>query len=107
MFRIESVEEAEQPDDDDDVEGDYVHVVTANLFDIARVFADPYIAMDYALHIFKAFDQTPLLMRAMYLDEYRNRHRITISAADRKSMITVTVRKLRIRNDRCYTLGNE
>lgn len=104
MFEIESGEEVEHPDDGT---GDYVHVVTSNLFDIVRAFANADDALQYAMQIFKAVDQTPLLLYDMYASEYGMRHRTTVSAADRKCMITATARKLRVRRDRCYTLGNE
>lgn len=104
MFEVESGEETERPDDGT---GDHVHVVTSNLFDIARVFAGEDDALHYALQIFKAIEVTPLLMYATYKAEYTESHHVRVSAGDLRCMITATVRKLRIRRDRCYTLGNE
>lgn len=104
MFEVESGEETEHPD-----EGvcNHVHVVTSNLFNIARVFADEDNALHYALQIFKAIEITPLLTYARYRLEYTESHHVHVSAGDLRCMITATVRKLRIRRDRCYTLDNE
>lgn len=103
MFEIESSEEREHYEG----VGDYVHVVTSNLFDIARVFEEPDDALHYAHQILKAIEQVPLLTHDLYWNEYSERHRTTVSAADTRCMITATVRKLRVRRDRCYMLGNE
>lgn len=85
----------------------YVHVVTSKLFNIAEVFAGEDDALHYALQIFNAIGHVGALTYSAYMEEYVDAHVTTVRAADSKSMVAVTVRKKRIRRDKCYILGNE
>jgi hypothetical protein len=106
-YELKLVEEAEQPAPEYNKIGEYVHVVTTQLFDIARVFQDRDDALHYALQIFKAIEQTTVLTYDDYREEYGQSHHVYVQAADRNCMVNVTVRKLRVRRDKCYLLGNE
>ena len=85
----------------------HVHVVTSNLFNICEVFGGEDDALHYALQIFNGIDQTAALSYAEYMKEYADCHFTTLRAADLNCMVACTMRKKRIRRDKCYILGNE
>ena len=105
-FKFVSSQEAEIPEEFGQY-GSHVHVVTTQLFDIARVFRDRDDALHYAAQIFKAIEQNTVMTMEDYREEYGTTHHVVIQAASPDCMVQVTVRKLRIRRDKCYLLGNE
>lgn len=105
MFTFVSGAEDETYDESKPLE--FVHVVTTNAFDVARVFRYRTDALYYAFDFIGLMGAVPALSLPLYREAYINCNVVTMQSSDEKCDIAVTVRRSRIRRERCSAKTRE